>query len=47
MAGQRSGVTARDLTYVRHRYITAEALRQAIAIVTNGHVARSRSGDLG
>jgi TnpA family transposase len=36
MAGQRSGVTARDLTYVRHRYITADALRQAIAIVTNG-----------
>ena len=36
MAGLRSGVTARDLTYVRHRYITAEALRQAIAIVTNG-----------
>jgi TnpA family transposase len=35
MAGLRSGVTARDLTYVRHRYITAESLRQAIAIVTN------------
>jgi TnpA family transposase len=36
MAGQRSGVTARELTYVRHRYITPEAMRQAIAIITNG-----------
>jgi TnpA family transposase len=36
MAGLRSGVTARDLAYVRHRYLTTESLRQAIAIVTNG-----------
>jgi TnpA family transposase len=36
MAGLQSGTTARDLAYVRHRYITADALRQAIAIVANG-----------
>jgi TnpA family transposase len=36
MAGLQSSTTARDLTYVRHRYITADALRQAIAIVANG-----------
>ena len=36
MAGHRSGTTAKDLAYVRRRYITVDALRQAIAIVTNG-----------
>ncbi len=36
MAGLRSGTTARDLAYVRRRYITVDALRQAIATVTNG-----------
>jgi TnpA family transposase len=36
MAGLQSGTTARDLAYVRHRYITTDALRQAIAIVANG-----------
>jgi TnpA family transposase len=36
MAGLRSGVTYKDLAYVRRRYITVEALRQAVAIVTNG-----------
>src|SRR5208337_1520342 len=36
MAGLRSGTTAKDLAYVRRRYITIDALRQAIAIVTNG-----------
>ncbi len=36
MAGLQSGVTARDLAYVRHRYLTADGLRRAIAIVTNG-----------
>jgi hypothetical protein len=36
MAGLRSGVTYKDLAYVRRRYITVDALRRAIAIVTNG-----------
>jgi len=36
MAGLQSGTTAKDLAYVWRRYITADALRQAIAIVTNG-----------
>jgi TnpA family transposase len=36
MAGLQSGTTAKDLAYVRRRYIAADALRQAIAIVTNG-----------
>jgi len=36
MAGLRSGVTYKDLAYVRRRYIGVDALRQAIAIVTNG-----------
>jgi TnpA family transposase len=36
MAGLRSGVTYKDLAYVRRRYLTTEALRRAIAIVTNG-----------
>ena len=36
MAGLQSGTTAKDLAYVRRRYITVHALRQAIAIVTNG-----------
>jgi TnpA family transposase len=38
MASLGSGVT-RDLTYVRHRYISVPALRQAIAIVANGTLA--------
>ena len=36
MAGLQSGTTAKDLAYVRRRYITVDALRQAIATVTNG-----------
>jgi TnpA family transposase len=36
MAGLQSGVTYKDLSYVRKRYITADGLRQAIVIVTNG-----------
>jgi TnpA family transposase len=36
MAGLRSGVTYKDLAYVRRRYITVDAMRRAIAIVTNG-----------
>jgi hypothetical protein len=36
MAGLQSGMTAKDLAYVRRRYVTVDALRQAIAIVTNG-----------
>lgn len=36
MAGLGSGVTAKDLAYVRHRYLTPDGLRRAIAIVTNG-----------
>ena len=35
MAGLRSGVTYKDLAYVRRRYIGVDALRRAIAIVTN------------
>lgn len=36
MASTHSGTTSKELNYVRHRYINAEALRQAIAIVSNG-----------
>lgn len=36
MAGLRSGTTAKDLAYVRRRYITVDALRQAIAVVADG-----------
>ena len=36
MSGLQSGTTAKDLAYVRRRYVTIDALRQAIAIVTNG-----------
>jgi TnpA family transposase len=36
MAGLHSGTTTKDLAYVRRRYVTVDALRQAIAIVTNG-----------
>jgi TnpA family transposase len=36
MAGLESGITARDLAYVRRRYVSVDALRQAIATVTNG-----------
>lgn len=36
MAGLQSGITAKDLAYIRHRYISADNLRQAIAIVSNG-----------
>jgi hypothetical protein len=36
MAGLQSGTTAKDLAYVRRRYMTADGLRQAIAIVANG-----------
>jgi TnpA family transposase len=36
MAGLQSGVTYKDLAYVRRRYLNVDALRRAIAIVTNG-----------
>ena len=36
MANLESGVTAKDLAYVRRRYISVDALRRAIAIVANG-----------
>jgi TnpA family transposase len=36
MAGRHVGVTYKDLAYVRGRYFTVEALRRAIAIVTDG-----------
>jgi TnpA family transposase len=36
MAGLESGMTARDLAYVRRRYISVEALRQAIAVIADG-----------
>ena len=36
MAVLQSGATAKDLAYVRRRYITVDAPRRAIAIVTNG-----------
>ena len=36
MISHWSGMTYKDLAYVRHRYIGVDALRRAIAIVTNG-----------
>jgi TnpA family transposase len=36
MAGLDSGTTARDLAYVRRRYISVETMRRAIAIVADG-----------
>jgi TnpA family transposase len=36
MASLESGVTGKDLSYVRRRYISVEALRRAIAIVADG-----------
>nr|AAC80184.1 resolvase-like protein [Acidithiobacillus ferridurans] len=39
MAGLDSGTTARDLAYVRRRYISVDAMRCAIAIVADGHTA--------
>ncbi len=36
MNAAHHGATYRDLVYVRRRYITADQLRKAIAIVTNG-----------
>ncbi|MBV8557523.1 MAG: Tn3 family transposase, partial [Planctomycetaceae bacterium] len=36
MAGLESGVTYKDLAYVRRRYLSVDTLRRAIAIVTNG-----------
>jgi TnpA family transposase len=36
MAGLRSGTTAKDLAYVRRRYMTVEGLRQAIGVVADG-----------
>ena len=41
MASLESGVSAKDLAYVRRRYVTGDALRRAIAVVTNGTL-RSR-----
>ena len=35
MASVQHGASYRDLLYVRHRYITAEQLREAIAMITN------------
>lgn len=36
MAGLDSGTTARDLAYVRRRYISVDAMRRAVAIVADG-----------
>src|SRR5512135_375267 len=36
MAGLHSGMTYKDLLYVRRRYLNVDTVRQAIAIVTNG-----------
>ena len=36
MAGLQSGTTAKDLAYVRQRYISVDAMRQAIALVADG-----------
>lgn len=36
MAGLDSGTTARDLAYVRRRYISVDAMRRAIAVVADG-----------
>ena len=36
MASLDSGTTAKDLTYVRRRYLTIEAMRRAIAIIADG-----------
>ena len=36
MVGLQSDTTARDLAYVRRRYLTSEGMRRAIAIVANG-----------
>ncbi|MBP8163304.1 MAG: Tn3 family transposase [Propionivibrio sp.] len=36
MAGLDSGTTARDLAYVRRRYISVDTMRRAIAIVADG-----------
>src|SRR3954452_9880631 len=36
MAGLESGVTSKDLVYVRRRYLSVDALRRAIAVVTDG-----------
>jgi TnpA family transposase len=36
MAGRQSGITYKDLAYIRKRYISTEGLRQAISIVANG-----------
>ncbi len=35
-SGLESGMTYKELAYVRRRYISTDALRRAIAIVTNG-----------
>ena len=36
MAGLDSGTTARDLAYVRRRYISVDAMRRAIGVVADG-----------
>src|ERR1019366_6240551 len=36
MAGLDSGMTARELAYVRRRYINVDAMRRAISIVPDG-----------
>ena len=36
MAGLDSGTTARDLAYVRRRYLSVDAMRRAVAIVADG-----------
>src|SRR5260370_23905484 len=46
MAGLDSGTTARDLAYVRRRYISVEARRRAAAIVADGTL-RARNPAIG
>jgi TnpA family transposase len=44
MAGLDSGTTARDLAYVRRRYLSVDAMRRAVAIVADGTLrARNRA----
>jgi TnpA family transposase len=45
MAGLESGLTAKDLAYVRRRYISVDALRRAIAIVADGTL-QARNPDI-
>ena len=47
MASLESGVTAKDLAYVRRRYISVDTLRRAIAIVADGTLQARNPAILG